>query len=213
MKQPIHAMSAGRKEMTPERIAGIGFVAVLHVIVLWAIVAGLVQKFAQAPPPGPITARFDPVKPVPPAPAPKVPVVMLPDTPVVQTAPKPIIDIQPETPTGILGRPSSMPQAPVGPTVADQAVAGIAATHTIPPYPPLARRLGEQGTVTLRLTISPQGVITGADVLKSSGYAELDQGAISWVMAHWKYKPAVQNGSPVASQTNAAVMFSLRNAG
>lgn len=212
MKQPIHAMSAGRKEMTPERIAGIGFVAVLHVIVLWAIVVGLVQKIAQTPPPGPITARFDPVKPVPPPPAPKMPVVTV-DDPVTASVPKPIIDIQPETPTHTDAKPPHTPLPPVTATVADTPALGIVATHTIPPYPLLERRLGEQGTVTLRLMISPQGIVTGADIVKSSGYPGLDQGAIAWVMAHWKYKPAVQNGSPVASQTTAAVMFSLRNAG
>ena len=218
MRQPNHAisghaMSAGRKEMTPERIAGIGFVAVLHVIVLWAIVAGLVQKIAQAPPPGPITATFDPVKPEHPPTPPKVPDSDLPNVKPVETVQAPPLDIRDDRPgPGILAS-LPMPQMPVTPTLADQAVAGIAATHTIPPYPSLERRLGEQGTVTLRLTISPQGVVTGADVVKSSGYPGLDQSAISWVMAHWKYKPAVQNGSPVASQTTAAVMFSLRNAG
>lgn len=212
MRQPIHAMSAGRKEMTPERIAGIGFVAVLHVIVLWAIVAGLLQRIPKTPPPKEITGTFLPVKPVTPPPAPKMPVVTV-DDPVTASVPKPIIDIKDDTPTRTDAKPTPIPLTPSTPAVADTPAMGIAATHTIPPYPMLERRLGEQGTVTLRLMISPQGVITGAEVVKSSGYPGLDQGAITWVMAHWKYKPAVQNGSPVASQTTAAVMFSLKNAG
>jgi protein TonB len=212
MRQPIHAMSAGRKEMTPERIAGIGFVAMLHVIVLWAIVAGLMQRIASPPPVGPITATFVPVKPVPPPPAPKVPVVTVND-PLTASVPKPIIDIKDDTPTRTDAKPEPTPLGPVTPTVADTPAAGVAATHTIPPYPALARRLGQEGTVTLRLTISPQGVVTGADVVKSSGNTDLDQSAVSWVTAHWKYKPAIQNGSPAESRTTAVVVFNLRNAG
>jgi len=32
-------------------------------------------------------------------------------------------------------------------------------------------------------------------------------------VAHWKYKPALQNGQPVPSQAQAAVKFDLRQAG
>jgi protein TonB len=216
MRQPIHAMSGGRRQMTPERLVGIGFVAVLHVIVIWAIVSGLVQKIVQAPPPGDITARFVPDKAPPPPPAPKMPDVNLPNVKPVETvqAPPPLDIRDDDQDHGKIIASLPPPQVlPLGPTVADQVVAGITATHTTPPYPPLARRLGEQGTVTLRLTISPQGVVTGADIVKSSGYADLDQSAMSWVMSHWKYKPAVRNGSPAASQTTAAVVFSLKNAG
>ena len=81
----------------------------------------------------------------------------------------------------------------------DTAAASIAGTHTTPPYPGIARKMGEQGTVKLRLTISPQGVVTAADVVQSSGFPDLDQTAVSWVMSHWKYKPAVQAGVAVTS--------------
>jgi len=78
--------------------------------------------------------------------------------------------------------------------VYDQAAAGIASTHTTPPYPLLARRLGEEGSLRLQLTISPQGIVTEAQVVRSSGYDDLDRAARDWVKAHWRYRPALRGG-------------------
>jgi protein TonB len=89
------------------------------------------------------------------------------------------------------------------------AAVGITATHTVPPYPPIARRIGAEGKVTFRLTVSAEGRVTRAEVVTSSGRDELDQTAQTWILAHWAYKPALENGAPVASQILATVTFSL----
>jgi protein TonB len=198
--------------MTPERIAGIGFVLLLHVIAIWAIVNGLAQKIVKAVEPPPIVATIDKIK---------QPVVKPPTLPPVELkttlqpqVPKPDINIQPEraAPQPIAPVPLQ-PQPPQNPGIPDSAVSGIMSTHTTPPYPAVDRRFGNQGTVKLRLTISPQGIVTAADIVQSSGFAGLDQAAMSWVMQHWKYKPALQGGVPVASTAVAAVVFNIRNAG
>jgi len=49
-----------------------------------------------------------------------------------------------------------------------------------------------------------------ASVTQSSGFPALDESAVAWVMAHWKYKPAIRGGVPVTSQTQAAVKFDLK---
>jgi len=54
--------------------------------------------------------------------------------------------------------------------------------------------------------------VTAAQVTNSSGVAELDQTAVDWVVAHWKYRPAMQNGLAVASTADAEVVFNLKNA-
>jgi TonB family protein len=64
--------------------------------------------------------------------------------------------------------------------------------------------------VLLRLTISPNGDVVAADIARTSGFAELDAQAASWVLAHWKYKPAIVSGVAVTSQTQAAVKFDLK---
>jgi protein TonB len=89
---------------------------------------------------------------------------------------------------------------------------GINSTHTTPPYPPNAKKNGQEGAVLLHIMISAQGDVTSATVSRSSGVAELDQTAVAWVTSHWKYKPATDNGVAVASVSDARVVFSLKNA-
>jgi len=198
--------------MTPERIAGIGFVAVLHVIVIWAIVTGLAQKILKPVPPDPI--QMIEIKPheLPPPPKVKPPEVQLPQHQSNVVAPPQIVirDDAPQTP--LVPQPPKQTDQQVS-LPQDSAVVSVSGTHTIPPYPALESRLGHQGTVKLRLSISPQGAVIAADIVQSSGFPALDQAALSWVMGHWKYKPAIQGGVPVASTTIAAVVFNLRNAG
>ncbi|HVW74841.1 MAG TPA: TonB family protein [Rhizomicrobium sp.] len=91
----------------------------------------------------------------------------------------------------------------------DRAATAISSTHTVPSYPPIARRMGEEGKVTLRLTVSAEGRVIQADIVTSSGRVELDQTAQAWIMAHWTYKPALRDGAAVASQVLATVTFSL----
>ena len=214
MRQPVHAITH-RKEMTPEHVVGIGFVAVLHVIVVWAIVTGLAQKIVHAVAPKDITI-IDIKKPdQPPPPKPTIPDVKLPTQHTSLVAP-PTVVIHDDAPVSPLvvdrGPPQQRGETRIV-SIADTFATGVAGTHTIPPYPELDRRLGNQGTVELKLSISPQGIVMAADVVKSSGFARLDQAAQSWVIQHWKYKPATKGGEPVASTTTAAVMFSIRNAG
>ena len=64
----------------------------------------------------------------------------------------------------------------------------------------------------LHISISATGDVTDASVTTSSGTDELDQAAIEWVKSHWRYKPAIHSGQPVASTANVAVQFTLNNA-
>ena len=93
----------------------------------------------------------------------------------------------------------------------DRALASVAGTHSSPPYPPIARRIGAEGKVTLRLTVSAEGRVTAAEIVSSSGREDMDQGAQQWIMAHWAYRPALANGVPTVSHTLATVVFSLVN--
>jgi protein TonB len=70
-------------------------------------------------------------------------------------------------------------------------------------------RFGYEGTVRLRIAVDQHGNVVSADVLGSSGHADLDEAAIGWVKAHWRYEPAMQNGNAVSAATNAVVTFRL----
>ena len=123
--------------------------------------------------------------------------------PIIKTGQPPENLFPPQPPT------RNDPPQPIGP---DRALASIAATHTVPPYPPIARRIGAEGKVTLRLTVSAEGKVTAAEIVTSSGRDDMDQTAQQWIMAHWAYKPALDKGVPTISRTLATVVFSLVNA-
>ena len=135
----------------------------------------------------------------------ELPAVDTPTTPPPDVVIDQPVTLQPQLPP-VVNNPLTQPPAP------DTSASGVMSTHTTPPYPELDRRMGNQGTVKLRLSISAQGAVTAADVIQSSGFPSLDQAAVSWVIGHWKYKPAVQAGAAVASSTVAAVVFNIKNA-
>jgi protein TonB len=86
----------------------------------------------------------------------------------------------------------------------------IASTHTTPPYPPLSRRLGEEGIVQLKVSVGADGKVASAIIEKSSGSERLDAAAREWVASHWRYHPATRDGKAVASQTQVKVVFNLK---
>ena len=55
----------------------------------------------------------------------------------------------------------------------------IRATGSIPrpPYPTISQENGEEGTVVLKIMVSPDGKVTNVGVAKSSGFARLDRAA------------------------------------
>jgi hypothetical protein len=39
----------------------------------------------------------------------------------------------------------------------------------------------------------------------------MDQTAQAWIVSHWRYRPALDDGAPAVSQTLATVVFSLKD--
>lgn len=77
-----------------------------------------------------------------------------------------------------------------------------------PRYPPMSRRLGEQGTVIVRARIEVHGSATQAKINTSSGFARLDQTALQAVLS-WRYVPGTRNGVPEAMWFNIPIQFVL----
>jgi len=55
-----------------------------------------------------------------------------------------------------------------------------------PPYPKIALDQGQQGAVTLAMTVDDSGAITAVSVKESSGFPMLDRGALDFVRRHWR---------------------------
>jgi protein TonB len=49
-------------------------------------------------------------------------------------------------------------------------------------FPPAAQRRGEQGVVTMRLTLGRGGAVLSMAIVRGSGYADLDGEAQAWMV-------------------------------
>jgi protein TonB len=207
MQNPTTAFTPQSFKSLSNRYAGFALAAAINAGVIWAIMNGLnvhPTMFVPSPTTLQILPQTPPIKHV--AEIPKVTLVKPTTTTVV--VPKPTIEVQQTTPNTIA---ATTQQTPPNPPIPNSSASGLMNTHTTPPYPAAARRLSQQGRVTLLLSIDANGAVTNAQVKVSSGYAELDETAIGWVIAHWRYKPAIQNGVPVASASLAALKFDLKD--
>lgn len=78
-----------------------------------------------------------------------------------------------------------------------------------PPYPPISRRLNEQGKTTVRVLIGIDGLPQRSEVAKSSGFERLDQAALATVM-RWRYVPGKRGGVPEAMWFNVPINWVLQ---
>jgi protein TonB len=77
-----------------------------------------------------------------------------------------------------------------------------------PPYPPISRRLREQGKVLLRVQISAQGTALDAQVKQSSGYERLDRAALDAVRK-WRFVPGKRGGVPETMWFDVPMNFAV----
>jgi periplasmic protein TonB len=101
------------------------------------------------------------------------------------------------------------PPSPAPRVVAPPRPVGGMAGNPKPPYPAQAARRGWQGTVLLRVEVSPAGKPVNAVVATSSGHGDLDEAARSTVLAEWRFVPATDGGTPVAGEVNVPILFRL----
>lgn len=203
-----------------DRAIGLLFVLLLHAAVLWSLwqhrlipspqeamtlfvnfIAPPIQEKLPAPPPKqkiveklkprqivaktPVVAPTDYV--VPPPPPQPAPVITAPPAPVVPTA----------------------PPKPAGPLALSGELSVACPERTPPRYPPLARRMGEEGTVVLRVELDEHGKVYAARVTGSSGFTRLDEAALEAVR-NWRCNPAQRDGQPVRAVALQPFKFILQ---
>lgn len=78
-----------------------------------------------------------------------------------------------------------------------------------PRYPLDSRRAKEQGTVMVKVLVSPAGTVQDIKIARSSGYDRLDNAALS-AIKHWRFSPAKQAGEPVAAWVMVPIPFILK---
>lgn len=86
--------------------------------------------------------------------------------------------------------------------------ASYAASNPIPPYPAIAKKLGEQGTVVLRILVTAEGTAREVQIKKSSGSSTLDRSAET-TLKQWRFNPARIDGKPVEDWYETRWIFKL----
>ncbi|WP_044182101.1 energy transducer TonB [Hyalangium minutum] len=75
------------------------------------------------------------------------------------------------------------------------------------PYPEEARRAGIEGTVTLSITIDPEGRVVAARVVSGPGYG-LNEAARDAIL-RFRFKPAIKGGEAVSTEMKYSYTFLL----
>lgn len=93
--------------------------------------------------------------------------------------------------------PTSTPAQPLTP-----------ASELKPPYPESKLLAGEEASLTLRLTVDDNGRVVGVDPVGNADPVFL-AAARRHLMAHWRYRPAMQAGRAVSSTVVVTLRFQL----
>jgi len=106
------------------------------------------------------------------------------------------------------GRPNAVgDNAPFVPRMADRREPEVVSKGRFS-YPESAIEDGVEGTVQVKVLVTETGEVAEAEVVKSCGDRRLDAAAKQFVRG-WRYRPAVQDGTPRRVHSMATVVFEL----
>jgi len=202
---------------SPARITAISGVIALHAA---AFVLLLMPMAAPEPAPAqevtvPIipvrrTPPILPINPPPPTPRPHRPTTTRTVAPTPPQQPPVVVDEGPVV------------APPIGPLVDETPVEAVVDTGPVnlerleyasappPPYPPEAARRRIEGTVVLRVLVDVDGKPIEVVVHTSSGTRALDESARKFVLAKWRFRPAMQGGMAVQAYGMVPIRFTVR---
>jgi protein TonB len=200
-----------------ERLAGLAVVVALHAAALWGLWQHRLLPGPQEAmtlfvnfivPPAPKAEEL----PTPPRPGPRPvarpqPRQLVAAVPVL--SPAEYVAAPPPQPSPVIeASPEPMPK-PLEAVTLDSELSASCPDRAAPGYPPLSRRMGEAGTTVLRVELDEQGHVSAARVATGSGFARLDEAALSAVKT-WRCNPAQRNGQAVRAVALQAFKFVLQ---
>lgn len=216
-------MAYADQKMSGNKVTALIIVAIIHVLVGYALVTGLAYSAAkklvekvttveikeevkkEEPPPPPKKQEAPPPPIV--APPPKIQLAPPPPVTVVDTPPPPA----PPAPI-VLAPPAPVPPPPA-PSQARPARAknqGSWAARIQDNYPSDALRQEKEGRVGVRVTIGPDGRVTGCSVTSSSGTPSLDSAACDGMQRYARYDPALDEaGHPTTGSASTAIVYKI----
>lgn len=216
-------MAYADQKMSGNRITALIVVAILHVIVGYALVTGLAyeavkkikervetfdvkeEKPPEEPPPPP------PDQPLPPPPivAPPPPISFDRPSPVQAVATPPAV-VLPPTVTAPPPAPPPPPPAPSQARPARPKGQGGWAARIQDNYPSAALRKEIEGTVGVRVTVGPDGRVSGCTVTGSSGSGDLDSAACDGMTRYARFDPALDAaGNPTSGSFSTRIVYKI----
>jgi periplasmic protein TonB len=199
-------LAQSKKKNDPKAI---GFVILLHVLLGYFLISGLaVEVYKKALENIDTVNIKEPEKPpeLPPPPPPKLedipPFVPPPDVQIAQDSPPPpTIAVQSAQPTPPVA-PPAQPVTAIAPPPSIPGTAAIPIARTFEvsddDYPDASRRAEEKGVTGVTVTVGVDGKVATCAVTASSGFSRLDERACQIAQRRWRFKPATENGKPVA---------------
>lgn len=203
--------------------------AVLHAAVLAYPLSWMVRQL-DIPEQGPVFVRLAdqaaapmPVSPPQEQPPPKAPHQPVAARPAPGVTPRPVLAMPADSTSAATTFNVPVPAAaPATPVVAASSSLAPAAPVTIsavrfdaaylqnprPPYPPISRRLGEEGKVMLKVKVTADGTAAVVDLEKTSGFERLDEAA-KQAVARWRFVPAKRGDEPIEASVIVPIVFRL----
>ena len=212
-------MAYADQQMSGNRITALIVVAIIHIVLGYALVTGLayegaaklikkvtaidikeeVKKDEPPPPPKKINTPPPPV-----APPVKINVsVAPPQITTVQTPPPPAPIVLAPAPPAAPPPPRIQPRGPT-----PKGNPGNWANSN--DYPSRALREEQEGVTRFRVSVGPDGRVTSCDVTGSSGSSELDAATCSLIQRRGRFNPATDGeGQPTSSSWGSSVRWQI----
>jgi len=136
------------------------------------------------------------------------------DTRVIPDEPPPLEYEQETAPTELPpANPERQETTGGGSAVVQPVIVGVSQDSRYPlsqpPYPPSDVRAGNTGTAEIEVYVLPNGRVGDARIVKSTGFASMDQSALNEAKRKWRLTPATKDGVPFAQWHRLRVTFRL----
>ena len=203
-------MAYADQSMSGNRITALVVVAIIHIVVGYALVSGLAYEAAQKVVQKVTTIDIEEEvkkEEEPPPPPPKK--VDVPPPPVKVVAPPVKIDIAPAPPT-VQTQPEPPKVIPLPPVIQAPAAPRVTPKGAVPrgnpgtwattnDYPSRALREERAGTTGFKVNVGPDGRVTDCQITSSSGHADLDEATCANVRRRARFTPATDGeGQPTS---------------
>lgn len=206
-------------------------VLLLHGGALWALQSGLLRKVAElvvpaeilvemaapeaaqpekpAPVPAPVAARVPQARPItPPTPTTLAVQETTPSTTELATVAASTTVATAHTATSTQASAPTLQAVPAPAALVLPSSDADYLNNPKPPYPPMSKRLREQGKVVVRTLIGVDGTAQQAEIKQSSGFDRLDQAALATAL-RWRYVPGKRAGIAETMWFNLPFTFVL----